>query len=107
MADVNRIDVNVGTDSSDDRPGSAMIYDKFVEIVDGGPSVGLMVKAGGELIPNQRRVIVDSGMNETTVEIELVHLPTLGEIHISGYLIDEADFKLLQAAKEAGFCKDT
>lgn len=92
----------------EEQVGSAMIHGKPIEVTEvphplrpDGPGE-IVVKVDGEVLPNQQRVIVDSGMEETTIEVELVHLPTLGTIHLSGYLIDEADWKLLQRAKKEG-----
>jgi len=81
-----------------EQTGSAMIHGKLVEVVN-EPGVGLMLKVDGEIVPYQRRVIVDSGMEETTIEVELVYFPTGGSIHLTGYLIDEAQWKRLQSTR--------
>lgn len=80
-----------------------MIHGKRVEVasVDFNGRADVVMKVDGELLPYQRRIVVDSDMDETTIEVELWHPPTNGDILISGYLIDEADWKFLQKAREA------
>lgn len=89
-----------------DNEGSLRIHDRWLEVqtmtMPGTNRRDILAKVDGEVIPGQRRVVVDSGIEETEIHIELVHLPTLGEVHISGYLIDEDDWKLLQLARDKG-----
>lgn len=65
----------------------------------------IMALVDGEPIPYQRRVVVDSGMNETTIEVELLHLPTGGTVVIEGYLIGKSEYedyrRLLEEEQEA------
>lgn len=72
-----------------EEPKWTVPYWKNVEVVsDGGPE-GAMVKVDGEFLPFQRRVVIDSGIDETRITIEMAHPPSGGEIHITGFLITE------------------
>lgn len=86
-------------------PLSAMIHGKWVEVVTVVSPSGrgdVMAKVDGELLPLQRRVVVDSDMDETTIEVELYHRPTGGSVLISGYLITEDEWEFLNEAKFLG-----
>ena len=85
--------------------GSQLIHGKKIEVstvhIDGlRDDVGL--KVDGKLLEGQRRVVVDSDMDCTTVEVELVHVPTMGSVYITGYLVDERDWEILREAKRRG-----
>lgn len=66
-----------------------------------GNSRDTVVKLDGQEIPRLREITVSSGLGEETVELEIVHLPSCGTITVSGYLIEESDWHILQAAKRA------
>ncbi len=77
-------------------------FGKPIDItMNGNPNTDV-VKIDGEPVSRLKSITVEADTEETMVHLEMIHLPFLGTISISGYIIDDADFELLQEAKEAG-----
>lgn len=74
-------------------------YGKQIDIKMNGNPHKDTVHIDGEPVPRVQRIVVDSGLDNTVVELDIIQVPDGGTMQFSGYLISEEDMQILRQAK--------